>query len=226
MLPFPPLLFELVCGLEVRYCLIGDNDWTHTLRCDFLLAEIGPRRGRSTALPFELALQRETASGQECEEGWPRIRSEMMFILNLVTFSSDPWHIYALHAELEQPFPYNVIAKSKLDAEAMREAEVQRLEGAFALRLFKKITEPAVDPKFKTGKRKRAWSWSWPWRRRWGHGLCPERCGRGAFVSGGSFGGSARRRTRASPRSQGQTRSNWLSVGEGRVDIGSAQRQG
>ena len=31
-----PLLFELRCGLEVRYCLIGDNDWTHTLRCDFL----------------------------------------------------------------------------------------------------------------------------------------------------------------------------------------------
>ena len=76
-----PLLFELVCGLEVRYCLIGDNNWTHTLRCDFLLAEIRPRRGRDTALAFEVALQRETASGQECEEGWPKVRSETMFIL-------------------------------------------------------------------------------------------------------------------------------------------------
>ena len=90
-----PLLFELICGLEVRYCLIGDNDWTHHLRCDILLAEIVPRRRPGSALPFELALQRETASGQECEEGWPRIRSEKMFVLNLVTFSSDPWHIYA-----------------------------------------------------------------------------------------------------------------------------------
>ena len=46
-----PLLFELRCGLEVRYCLIGDNDWTHTLRCDFLLAEIRPRPLASSALP-------------------------------------------------------------------------------------------------------------------------------------------------------------------------------
>ena len=82
------------------------------------------RQNWTAALPFELALQRETASGQECEEGWPKIRSEKMFILNLVTFSSNPWHIYALHAELETPFSYNVIANSKLDAEAMREAEV------------------------------------------------------------------------------------------------------
>ena len=150
-----PLLFELRCGLEVRYCIIGDNDWTHTLRCDFLLAEIRPRRGRDTALPFEVVLQRETASGLECEEGWPRIRSEKMFILNLVTFSSDCWHIYALHAEPDQPFSYNVTAKIKLDAEAMREADVTRLEGEYALRLLKKITDPAVDPKFKKGHKHR-----------------------------------------------------------------------
>ena len=61
---------------------------------------------------------------------------------------------YALHAEPEQPFSYNVIAKSKLDAEAMREADVNRLEGVYALRLLKKIIEPAVDPKFKKGKGK------------------------------------------------------------------------
>ena len=63
-----PLLFELRCGLEVRYCLIGDNDWTHNLRCGILLAEIALRRGRVSALPCEVALQRETASGQECDE--------------------------------------------------------------------------------------------------------------------------------------------------------------
>ena len=152
-----PLLFELRCGIEVRYCLIGDNEWTHALHCDFLLADIVPRQGRRlhVPLPFEVVLQRETASGQECEEGWPRIRSEKMFILNLVTFSADPWHIYALHAEPDQPFSYYVTAKSKLDLEAMREAEVGRLEGEHALRLLKKITEPAEDPKFKKGHKHR-----------------------------------------------------------------------
>ena len=29
-----PLLFELLCGLEGRHCLIGDHDWTVHLRCD------------------------------------------------------------------------------------------------------------------------------------------------------------------------------------------------
>jgi hypothetical protein len=152
-----PLLFELRCGLEVRYCLIGDNEWTHELHCDFLCADIVPQKGRRlhVPLPFEVVLQRETASGQECEEGWPRIRSEKMFILNLVTFSADPWHIYALHAGPDQPFSYNVTAKIKLDAEAMREADVIRLEGEYALRLLKKITEPVVDPKFKKGHKHR-----------------------------------------------------------------------
>jgi hypothetical protein len=60
-----------------------------------------------------------------------------------------------LHAEPEQVFSYNVIAKIKLDAEAMREADVSRLEGEHALRLLKKITEPAVDPKFKKGHKRR-----------------------------------------------------------------------
>ena len=140
-LALSPLLFEVRCGNEVRYCLIGDNDWTHTLRCDFLLAEFKPRPGRAHILPgasFEVAIQREAASGQACEEGWPRIRSEKMFILNLVSFSSDPWHIYALHAEPDEPFSYHVTSKTKLDVAAMREAEVGRLEYDYAVRLLKK----------------------------------------------------------------------------------------
>jgi hypothetical protein len=134
-----PLLFELICGLEVRYCLIGDNDWTYNLRCDILLAEIVPRRRPGSVVPFELALQKETASGQMCDCGWPKTRSETMFVVDLVTFSSDPWHIYALHAEPDQPFSYIVTDKTKLDAESMREADLERLGHAYALRLLKKI---------------------------------------------------------------------------------------
>ena len=133
-----PLLFELICGLEVRYCLIGDNDWTYNLRCDILLAEIVPRRRPGSVVPFELALQKETASGQMCDCGWPKTRSETMFVVNLVTFSSDPWHIYALHAEPDQPFSYIVTDKTKLDAESMREADLERLGQAYALRLLEK----------------------------------------------------------------------------------------
>ena len=44
-----PLLFQLVCEPEVKYCLIGDHDWTHNLRCDIIIAkkchkDLGARR--------------------------------------------------------------------------------------------------------------------------------------------------------------------------------------
>ena len=32
-----PLCCSLVCGVEVKYCIIGDHDWTHSLRCDAIL---------------------------------------------------------------------------------------------------------------------------------------------------------------------------------------------
>ena len=125
--------FVVWLSIEVRHCLIGDHDWIHNLRCDMLSAYIVPRRPGG-ALPFELGLQRETASGQECEEGWPRVRSERMFILNLALHSSDPWHIYALEAEPDQTWSYNVTGNTKLDSEAMR--ETRKYSGRLELTAF------------------------------------------------------------------------------------------
>ena len=150
-----PLLFQLVCEPEVRYCLIGDHDWTHTLRADIIVME-KVKNIPGHAPPFELGLQKETASGQEevgtcqiCEQGWPSIRSETMFVKSLVQLSSDPWHIYALHAAPEQTWSYFVTSKTEIDPEEMRRKEVERLELAFALRLLRKMSTPPVDPKFK-----------------------------------------------------------------------------
>ena len=156
-----PLLFQLVCEPEVKYCIIGDHDWTHILRCDFIIAEKRTQSPGSEP-PFEIGLQRETASGQEeavswqiCGEGWPSILSETMFIRSLVLLSSNPWHIYALRAEPDQTWTYMVQEKLKIDQEEMQRKEVDRLETAFALRLLKKMTEPAANPKFKTKKGRR-----------------------------------------------------------------------
>ena len=147
-----PLLFELVCGAERRYCLIGDHDWTHQLRCDFLLAKLVA--GSPTSLPFELGFQRETVSDQVCNRGWPIIRSEKMLFLRLVKHSSNPWHIYALRADPEQTWSYSIIEKIHMDAEEMREKETRRLMDLAALKLLKKAQAPARDPKFKANKKK------------------------------------------------------------------------
>ena len=113
-------------------------------------------QGPGDELPFELVLQKETAAGQEgvavgqiCEEGWPSIRSETMYIRSLVQLSSDPWHIYALRTEPEQTWSYMVLGKTRIDPEEMRRKEVERLELLFAAKLLEKLSTPAVDPKFK-----------------------------------------------------------------------------
>ena len=47
---------------------------------------------------FELGIQRAGEMPDELLSkcGWPLIRSETMFLLDLVNYSSDPWHIYLL----------------------------------------------------------------------------------------------------------------------------------
>ena len=82
--PESPLLFELVCGLEVKdkHILIGDHDWIHKLRCDIILAEVVA--GTPSRLPFEVGLQRAAVSDQKCEKNCPIMRSEAMFMISLV----------------------------------------------------------------------------------------------------------------------------------------------
>ena len=64
------LCFSLVCGVEVKYSIIGGHDWTHNLRCDVILCSPVGR----TDVPFELAIQREV--GSSVKAGWCVIQSE------------------------------------------------------------------------------------------------------------------------------------------------------
>ena len=150
------MLFELVCGLEVKHILTGDHDWIHNLRCDIILAEVVA--GTPSRLPYEAGLQRAAVSDQKCEKGWPMMRSEAMFMISLVQHFSDPWHIYALRSDPEQSWSYSVVEKIRVDAEAMREKELKRLEYLFALKLLKNVMEPAQTSNNKqrtVSKRKR-----------------------------------------------------------------------
>ena len=131
------LCFEFACGLEVRWALIGNHQWTHTLRCEFLELE---KLAHGTD-GFELAMTRE------CEGGWPKIASETKFVLSLVSCSSNPWHIYGLRTVSDQVWSFNVLERTYINVEEMRAKEATRLETMFALRLLKKTAEP--DPKKK-----------------------------------------------------------------------------
>jgi len=147
-----PLLFELVCGCDRKYFLIGDHDWTHKLRCDIIAARVvsgSPEGG----FPYEVGLEREAASGQVCEKGWPSIQSETMFLLRTVNHSSNPWHMYALRTDPEQTWSYSVLEKVYVDVDAMRQKECARLQHLFALKLLKKVQEPVKDPRFKKARK-------------------------------------------------------------------------
>ena len=77
------------------------------------------------------------------------LRSEAMFMISLVQHSSDPWHIYALRSDPGQSWSYSDVEKIRVNAEAMREKELKRLEYLFALKLLKKVMEPAQTSKNK-----------------------------------------------------------------------------
>ena len=143
-----PLLFELVCGCDRKHFLIGDHDWTHKLRCDIIAARVVSGSPEGT-FPYEVGLEREAASGQVCEKGWPSIQSETMFLLRIVSHSSNPWHMYALRTDPEQTWSYSVLEKTRVDVDAMRQKECARLQHLFALKLLKKVQEPVKDPRFK-----------------------------------------------------------------------------
>ena len=143
-----PLLFELVCGCDRKHFLIGDHDWTHKLRCDIIGARVvsgSPEGG----FPYEVGLEREAASGQVCEKGWPSIQSETMFLLRTVSHSSNPWHMYALRTDPEQTWSYSVLERIRVDADAMRQKECERLRHLFVLKLLQKVQQPVKDPRFK-----------------------------------------------------------------------------
>ena len=66
-----PLCFQLLCGDEVRYCWVGDHDWTHKLRADLIL--MAPTiDGRHSDFPFELVIQRNRED-DSIASGWPVI---------------------------------------------------------------------------------------------------------------------------------------------------------
>ena len=113
-----PLCFQLLCGDEVRYCLVGDHDWTHKLRADLIL--MAPTiDGRHSDFPFELAIQRN-GEDDSIASGWPVIQSETMFLLSLVRHSSNPLHIYAVTTEPEQLWSLNATSRARLDVESRR----------------------------------------------------------------------------------------------------------
>ena len=146
-----PLCFQLVCGDHVRYCMIGDHDWGHKLRCDIIALDARACGGSHSELPFVLAKHKYGGGGGAITD-CPAIQSETQFVLSLVNHSSDPWHIYAVTTEPDQAWSLYAVARTRTDVEEMREKEARRLELSFALRLLKKVNTKAATRTFKRGR--------------------------------------------------------------------------
>jgi len=141
-----PLCLEFRSGSDVVFALIGDNAWTHCLECDFLLLErLADCEGHLLHLGIAKELDKE-----DVKFGWPQIESETAFLLRLLCISSAiPWTLNCLQTVLDQMSTYLAVGRTIMDVQELQEKEAKRLELAHAMRLYKKITEPKKDEKFK-----------------------------------------------------------------------------
>ena len=141
-----PLCLEFRSGSDVVFALIGDNAWTHCLECDFLpLERLADCEGHLLHLGIAKELDKE-----DVKFGWPQIESETAFLLRLLCISSAiPWTLYCLQTVLDQMSTYLAVDRTIMDVQELQEKEAKRLELAHAMRLYKKITEPKKDEKFK-----------------------------------------------------------------------------
>ena len=144
--PGQPLCLEFRSGIDVVFALIGDNAWTHCLECDFLLLErLADCQGHLLHLGIAKELDKE-----DVKFGWPQIESETAFLLRLLSISpANPWTLYCLQTVLDQMSTYLAVSRNMMDVHELQEKEAQRLELAHAMRLYKKVTEPKKDEKFK-----------------------------------------------------------------------------
>ena len=104
--------------------------------------------------PFELALARNTASGQ-VGSGWPHIQSETAFLVSLVQQDAARWDVSCLEASAEQMHTFHVVSRKVMDKDTLREKEKERLERQHALRLLKKMQKTAAGGDVAAPKRRR-----------------------------------------------------------------------
>ena len=147
--PHRPICLEYRCDSfghdHTIFCLIGDHHWTHTLHAELMMLRKLP--GERSYL-FEMALEKVEADGVQ----WPVVMSEKQFLKKLVDLTSDVWRAYTLKTESDQVWSFNVVERTAVDIEELKELEASRLEGLFAMRLLKKITEKDAGKKPKVGR--------------------------------------------------------------------------
>jgi len=137
---------EFRSGSEVVFALIGDNAWTHCLECDFMLLE---RLADCEGFLLHLGIAKESDK-EDVKFGWPQIESETAFLLRLLWWGGpSDWTLYCLQTVLDQMSTYLAVGRTIMDVQELQKKEAKRLELAHAMRLYKKITEPKKDEKFK-----------------------------------------------------------------------------
>ena len=154
----PPELLPCVefrGGGHIIYVLVGDQGWTHEIRCELISLKrpggangLGPGGSDGLGpggsgdedvapLPFELAMVQDVHC-VHLDFAWPRVESERAFVRRLVTLSSGPWEMYSLKAVCEEVSTFIVEERTFMDLGALEEAEVQRLVQLHAMNLLKK----------------------------------------------------------------------------------------
>ena len=108
---------------------------------------------------FELHIERAREGDAFLSRpGWPVIRSEKMFFLDMVKHSSGPWELYALEAVPDECWSFTIEKRNYVDINEMRVEETNRLERLNAARMLARLLKV---PKKKTrpgGRRRGAGS--------------------------------------------------------------------
>ena len=128
-----------------KHVLVGDCMNTYHLQCEFFILH-PDGEGDLGGPPFKLRLARETALGKVCH-GWPQVRSETCFLVDLVQLNVDKWDVFVLNADMDQLHVFQIQAQRAFAFKELEALEVERLRQAHAARLLKRMVEATSGKK-------------------------------------------------------------------------------